>query len=100
MTVCPFSFRGCLAECSRSTEYVSAIRTILYEVSFHLDGDGHSCVWSQWSNRPDDCRAGEFSRSDLPLRRKGIEAGRGRKETGRRQFWLEGERRCDLGGAG
>src|SRR6266446_6459147 len=29
MTVCPFSFRGCLAEWSRSTEYVSAIRTIL-----------------------------------------------------------------------
>ena len=33
-----------------------------------------------------DCGAGEFSSSDIPLRRTGIEAGRGHKETRRRQL--------------
>src|SRR5258706_13137088 len=99
MTIFPFSFPFRLAECSRPIGNVSAIRTILYEVSFNLDGDGNGCVWSLWSNLPDDRGAGEFSSSDIPLRRTGVESGRGRKETRGRQLCLERQRRCDLGGA-
>src|SRR6266567_8459165 len=100
MTVCPFSLWFRLAECSRPIGNVSAIRTILYEVSFNLDGDGNGCVYDTWSNFPDEYGAGEFSSSDLPLRRTGIEAGRRHKETRRRQLCLERQRHRDLGGAG
>ena len=99
MTVYPFSFRFRLAECSRPIGNVSAIRTVPYEVSFNLDGDGNGCVYGTWSNFPDEYGAGEFSSSDLPLRRTGIEAGRGRKETRRRQLCLERQRCCDVEGA-
>src|SRR3989442_212137 len=100
MTVCPFSFRFRLAECGKPVENASAIRTILYEASSNLDGDGSFSGWSLWSNVPDECRAGECSSSDLPLWRTGIKAGRGHKEARRRQLWLERKRSCDLGGAG
>src|SRR6266404_5585215 len=99
MTICPFSFRFRLAACGRSIGYVSAIRTILYEVSFNLDGDSNGSLESLWSNLSDNCGAGEFSSSDIPLRPTGFQAGRGHKETRRRQLRLERERSCNLGGA-
>jgi hypothetical protein len=45
------------------TRNVPARSSMLYEVSFNLDGGGSGCVWSLWSNLPDDCGACEFSSS-------------------------------------
>src|SRR5207249_2938140 len=62
-------------------------------------GDGHSCVWSQWSNRRADRDSGQRRRPHVSVRRRSGLHGRLRQEASWGQLPLEGKRTVDLEGA-